>query len=315
MVHPVSQSPRGPRAGQLSASVARADSRAHARRAAVSGTAAAHGDGGGGIHRRTGRGAAARDGLQAIGTADEADRGAAARRHGAAGHHRRRRRADRHVDHVVRALRLSRVARGQLRAAGLCERVPQGALSGGVLHGAAQQPADGVLPPVDAGQGRAAARRPLSPDRRAGVRLGLHGRGRRRHPAGPALCERPARTGRPRDRRSSESPHRQRGRTPAAPATATCRCCCPKCGCDDDRCSSAPTTAGCSATSARTTGPRRAAARARPRTLRVARRSRRAHRAAPRRARHARRHRRAEHVRLRPPLGALAGGAGGAARG
>ena len=115
--------------------------------------------------------------------------------------HRRRGRADHHVDHVVRAVRLPRVARGELRAAGVRERVSQGALSGGVLHGAAQQPADGVLPPVDARQGRAAPRRPVSPHRRAGVRLGLHGRGRRRHPARASLCERFARADRQGDRR------------------------------------------------------------------------------------------------------------------
>ena len=100
--------------------------------------------------------------------------------------------ADHHVDHVVCAVRISRIARRQLRAARVCERLSQGALSGGVLHGAAQQPADGVLPSVDARQGRAAPRRPLSPDRRAGVGLGLHGRSRRRDPAGAAVRERPA---------------------------------------------------------------------------------------------------------------------------
>ena len=65
--------------------------------------------------------------------------------HGAEGDHRRRGGADHHVDHVVRALRLSRIARRQLRAARLRERVSEGALPGGVLHGAPQQPADGVL--------------------------------------------------------------------------------------------------------------------------------------------------------------------------
>ena len=57
----------------------------------------------------------------------------------------------------------------------LCQRVSQGALPGGVLHGAAQQPADGVLSSGHAGEGRAAARRALRADRRAGVGLGLHG--------------------------------------------------------------------------------------------------------------------------------------------
>ena len=99
------------------------------------------------------------------------------------GHHRRRGGADHHVDHVVRAVRISRIARGQLRAARVRERVSQGALPGGVLHGAPQQPADGVLPSVDARQGRAAPRRPVPSDRRAGVGLGLHGRSRRRDPA------------------------------------------------------------------------------------------------------------------------------------
>ena len=88
-------------------------------------------------------------------------------------HHRRDRGAHHHVDHVVRAVRLSRVARGELRAARVCERVSQGALPGGVLHGAPQQPADGVLSPGDARQGRAAPRRPVSSDRRAAVRTGL----------------------------------------------------------------------------------------------------------------------------------------------
>ncbi len=61
-------------------------------------------------------------------------------------------------------------------------------------HGAAQQPADGVLPPGNARQGRAAPRRALQSDRRAGVGLGLHGRSRWRGAARAALraraCER-----------------------------------------------------------------------------------------------------------------------------
>ena len=103
------------------------------------------------------------------------------------GHHGRGRGRDRHLDHVVRALRFPGVARRELRAARLRQRLSQGALPGGVLHGAAQQPADGVLPPGDAGQGRAAARRALRADRRAAVRLGLHHRGRRRGAAGAAV--------------------------------------------------------------------------------------------------------------------------------
>ncbi len=92
----LSQPPRRTRARPVPAPDARADSGAHARRSAVSGTAAAHGDGGGGIHRRTGRRAAARVRVQTVGTADEAGRSAAARRHDAAGNLRRRGGGDHH---------------------------------------------------------------------------------------------------------------------------------------------------------------------------------------------------------------------------
>ena len=235
MVHPYLNRRAGTRAGAYRASLARADPDAHARRAAVPGAAAADGDGRRRLHRRPGRGAAPRDGLQALREAHEADRSAAARRAwrgngitgDAAG-------ADRHVDHLVRALRISRIARRQLRAARVRERVSQGALPGGVLHGAAQQPADGVLSPGDAGQGRAAPRRPLSSDRRAGVGLGLHGRARRRDPPRAAL--RAAACARRSGRRSPAV-----GRSLQAPAPAgslqrpncSCDASCPKCGCDD----------------------------------------------------------------------------------
>ena len=79
-----------PRARRLRPPAARAGAQAHAGRAAVPGAAAAHGDGRRRLHRRTGRGSAPRHGLQAIREAHEADRGAAARGHGAARHHRPR---------------------------------------------------------------------------------------------------------------------------------------------------------------------------------------------------------------------------------
>ncbi len=194
---------RGARAGRVRASLARADSRAHARRAALPGTAAADGDGRRGVHRWTGRRTAPRDGVQAIGEAYEGDREAAQGRHGPERHHGRNGRADHHVDRVVRALRVPRIARGQLRAHRLRERVPESALPGGVLRGAAQQPADGVLSSGDAGERRAAAWRALRAHRRRGVRLGVHDRDRRASPARPALRRRPARAGGPRHRRSS----------------------------------------------------------------------------------------------------------------
>ena len=84
MVHPYLNRRAGREPVHLRASVAGADSQAHARRAVVSGTAAADGDGHGRLHRRTGRRAAARARLQAIRDAHERGRGEAARGHGAA---------------------------------------------------------------------------------------------------------------------------------------------------------------------------------------------------------------------------------------
>ena len=57
----------------------------------------------------------------------------------------------------------------------------------------AEQPADGVLSPVDAGEGCAATRRPLRADRRAGVGLVLPRRARRPGAAGADVRQRPAR--------------------------------------------------------------------------------------------------------------------------
>ena len=179
-----------------------------------------------------------------------------------------RRRAHRPVDHVVRALRLSRIARRQLRAARLCERVSQGALPGGVLHGAAQQPADGVLPSGDARQGRAAPRRPLRADRRAGVRLGLPRRGRRPRPARADVRERPAPEAGRRSRQGPASGAGQAGESDAGERRcdeiARSASCVPKCGCDDQSMIERNAGRGGSATSARTSGRSRLGALAGP---------------------------------------------------
>ena len=113
---------------------------------------------------------------------------------------------DRQVDHLVRALRLPRVARGELRAHRLRQRVPQGAPSGGVLHRAAQRLADGLLPSGHADQGCAAPRRRSAAGRRQSLRLDVP-LGERRRPARHALREGAARRSRgTRSRRRSRSP-------------------------------------------------------------------------------------------------------------
>src|SRR5262249_41345618 len=71
---PVLEPARRAGAGALSASLARTDPEADARRAAVPGAAAADRDGRRRLHRRPGRGSPPRVRLQAIRTADETDR-------------------------------------------------------------------------------------------------------------------------------------------------------------------------------------------------------------------------------------------------
>ena len=71
MVHPYLNRRSAPRAGDVRPSLISTDPRAHARRAALSGAAPAHGDGARRLHRRRGRGAAPRHGIQALGRADE----------------------------------------------------------------------------------------------------------------------------------------------------------------------------------------------------------------------------------------------------
>ena len=89
--------------------------------------------------------------------------------------------ADAHLppDPRLRRIRLSRIALGELRAAGLRFRLAQASPAGGVLRGAAQQPADGLLRAGAAGAGRAPPRRRGAAGRRERQRLGLHARERR----------------------------------------------------------------------------------------------------------------------------------------
>ena len=176
----VSGAPARRRAGDLRASAARAGAQAHARRAAVSGAAAADGDGRRGIHRRRSGGAAARDGLQAIGEADAADRDAAARGHGDERHHRRgrgsrsccRSRRSRCTDFPNRTPPASRCSSMRAR---ISRRTFPAAFYTALLN---NQPM-GFYSPGDAREGRAAARRPLRADRRADLALDLLRAGRR----------------------------------------------------------------------------------------------------------------------------------------
>ena len=91
--------------------------------------------------------------------------------HDGARHLGRRAGPDRQVHHFLRALRLPRVARGELRPDRLRERVPEGASFRRLLHGAVERVADGLLSPGDPREGRPAARHRRAPDRRRALGL------------------------------------------------------------------------------------------------------------------------------------------------
>ena len=116
--------------------------------------------------------------------------------------HRGRRPGRDHPGHqIVRALRLPGVPRGVVRADRLRVGLPEGAPPGGVRVRAAQQLADGLLSPVDAGQRRRPPRRDGAPDRRDDLGVAGRPRGRRASPAvGVTLRGRLARSGRQADR-------------------------------------------------------------------------------------------------------------------
>ena len=130
-----------------------------ARRAAVPGAADADGHRRRRVHAGRVRRAAPGDGVEAVGGADGAAARAAVRRDGRARHHRRHRRRAVREDEGVRQLRLPRVALGVVRLPRVRLVVDQVPRAGGVLRGAAQRPADGVLEPAHAGPRRPPPRR------------------------------------------------------------------------------------------------------------------------------------------------------------
>ena len=127
-------------------------------------------------------------GLQALGEAHGArSRGGCARAwraNGIAGETAGR---DRALDHLLRALRLPRVARGvSFALLAYASAYLKAHHPARLRLRAAQQPAHGLLPPVHAGEGRAAPRRALPARGRDAQRLALHAGGRR-GAAGAAL--------------------------------------------------------------------------------------------------------------------------------
>ena len=107
---------------------------------------------------------------------------------------------DRAIDHVVRAVWISGIARREFRADRLCQRVSEMPLSGRVHRGDAEQPADGFLSSGHAGEGRAAAWAEIQADRCDVLGLAVHAREKTARDllvrAGHALRERPARRNR-----------------------------------------------------------------------------------------------------------------------
>ena len=111
------------------------------------------------LHAGRSRRAAPGDGLEALGAPDGGAQAAAVRGDGGQRHHRRgRRRAVREAE-GVRQLRVPRVALGVVRLPGLRVVLDQVLRAGGVLCGADQRAADGVLVAAHAGARRPPSRR------------------------------------------------------------------------------------------------------------------------------------------------------------
>ena len=116
----ISNRRQGREDSRVSASLAGTRAQANPGRTSLSGTTPAHGHDRRRLHRRRSRRIAPGNGLQALGEAHARDRSKAARRHGrktaspagSAG-------TDHAVDHLICALRIPRIARGQLRPASL----------------------------------------------------------------------------------------------------------------------------------------------------------------------------------------------------
>ncbi len=121
----------GTRTRDLSASFARVCAGAYYGRPAFSGTVIADGHGGRRIQRRRGGRSTPGDGIQALGKAHEGNRDQTSRWHGTQWHFTRSAGADHSFDYFFRAVRISRVPRGQLRADRLCQRLSEMPLPGG----------------------------------------------------------------------------------------------------------------------------------------------------------------------------------------
>ena len=159
--------------GHLPAPETRAGSGAHARRPAVPGAADADRRARRGFHPVRSRPVAPGDGLQTLGRQDRRAPAAAVRGHGRQRHHRAGGRQHLREDQGLRRVRLRREPFDQFRVPGLRVVVAQALSPGGVLRGAAERAADGLLLTAVAGTRRQAARRRGA---RAGrEHLGCHG--------------------------------------------------------------------------------------------------------------------------------------------
>ncbi len=172
----VSEPAAGPGSAGLPASFARTGAAAHAGRAAVPGAVAAHGHDRG----RISRAAQAEELRRAMGFKRSEKRMADIEVKLRAGmnaqrHHRQGAGRYRALHHLLRALRISRIARRQLRAAGLCQRVSEVPLPGGLHLRHAEQPAHGLLFAGHPDQRRAAPRPARAAGGCGGIGLGVHG--------------------------------------------------------------------------------------------------------------------------------------------
>ena len=174
---PVSAAAPGAGGSRVSTSSFAAGARTYSRRAVISRAAPAHGHDRRRIQRRASRRVAPGHGIQAFGKTHAGNRSQTARGHDSQPHCRRCPGSDRALHRILRGLRLPRIARGQLRAAGLCQRLFEVPLPGRFHRRHAEQSAHGLLSSGNAGQGCAAPRPALQAYRCDAFRMEVHAEG------------------------------------------------------------------------------------------------------------------------------------------
>ena len=139
------RAPPGTPGSHLRPPVARANPQTHVRSHTLPGTIAAHRHDRRQFHRRRSRRPAPRHGIQTLPSPHARNRSQTPRRHDCERNLSQGARGNHPLDHVIRALRIPRIPRRQLRPHRLCQRLPEMPLPRRLHRRLTQQSANGLL--------------------------------------------------------------------------------------------------------------------------------------------------------------------------